>query len=59
MAITPVVAVTANAMPSDAERIRAAGFDHYLPKPIMVPDLDAVLQRYLHAPVPQTLTESA
>ena len=48
---TPVVAVTANAMPSDAERIRAAGFDHYLPKPIMVPDLDAVLERCL-SPLP-------
>jgi signal transduction histidine kinase/CheY-like chemotaxis protein len=46
-AATPVVAVTANAMPSDAERIRRAGFDHYLPKPIQVLMLDGLIQRHL------------
>lgn len=46
-AATPVVAVTANAMPSDADRIRRAGFDHYLPKPIQVLTLDGLIQHHL------------
>ena len=38
----PVVAITANAMPSDIERGRSAGFADYLTKPVDV-------QRFLHA----------
>jgi CheY-like chemotaxis protein len=30
----PVVAITANAMPDDIQRGNAAGFDHYLTKPL-------------------------
>ncbi|HET7762258.1 MAG TPA: response regulator [Phycicoccus sp.] len=35
----PVVALTALAMPEDKERVRRAGFDGYLEKPISVRDL--------------------
>lgn len=35
----PVVALTALAMPRDRERVRQAGFDGYLEKPISVRDL--------------------
>lgn len=35
----PVVALTALAMPHDRERVRKAGFDGYLEKPISVRDL--------------------
>ena len=34
LASTPLIAVTALAMPSDAERIADAGFDGYITKPI-------------------------
>ncbi len=34
LASTPLIAVTALAMPSDAERIAGAGFDGYITKPI-------------------------
>jgi DNA-binding response OmpR family regulator len=39
-AATRVVAVTASVMDHDRKRIRDAGFDEYLPKPV---DLDALL----------------
>jgi CheY-like chemotaxis protein len=43
----PVIAVSANAMPGDVARGRAAGFDDYLTKPIDQPLLMATLQRLL------------
>ena len=43
----PVVAVTAKAMPSDAQRARDAGFDAYLTKPIDLKVFDAVMLRLL------------
>jgi CheY-like chemotaxis protein len=43
----PVVAVSANAMPDDVARGRAAGFDDYLTKPIDQRVLMATLQRVL------------
>jgi hypothetical protein len=43
----PAVALTANAMPSDAQRARDAGFDEYLAKPIDLTGFDALLQRML------------
>ncbi|WP_290644051.1 transporter substrate-binding domain-containing protein [Aquabacterium sp.] len=44
---TPVIAVTANAMPLDVQRIRDAGFDDYVPKPIKVTHIDMLLHERL------------
>ena len=43
----PVVAVTANAMPRDLERGRAAGFADYLSKPIDIKHFYAMLDHWL------------
>ncbi len=48
LANVPVVAITANAMPRDVARARAAGFDECLTKPFDVRALLAVLDRHLH-----------
>ncbi|MGM0595179.1 MAG: PAS domain-containing protein [Pseudomonadota bacterium] len=45
----PVVAVTANAMPRDIERGRAAGFDDYLTKPLNIPQFISTVERFLRA----------
>ena len=44
---TPIIAMTANAMQGDRERCLAADMDDYLPKPVRLPDLQAVLQRFV------------
>ena len=41
----PIVALTANAMPGDAERYRAAGMNFYLSKPFSPDELSAALRR--------------
>ena len=41
----PIIAITANVMPSDRERCLAAGMDEFLSKPIKWAELDAVLTR--------------
>ncbi|MEC4024860.1 response regulator [Pseudomonas fulva] len=43
----PVVALTANAMPEERERCRAAGMDDYLAKPFRREDLLAVVDRWV------------
>lgn len=43
----PVIAMTANAMPEDIERGKAAGFSDYLTKPLNVKKLFALLDHYL------------
>lgn len=55
-AATPVVALTAHAMPGDAERYRAAGLDAYLAKPFREQALFDLLIRLLRpAPTPAPL----
>jgi two-component system, cell cycle response regulator DivK len=43
----PVVALTALAMPSDRERVRRAGFDGYLEKPISVRELPGQVRSFI------------
>lgn len=45
----PVIAVTAFAMKGDEDRIRRAGFDDYVAKPISVPAFMAKVNSYLSA----------
>lgn len=48
---TPIIAMTALAMPSDRDRCRAAGMDDYLSKPFSLSDLDQIIQKHLRPSV--------
>ena len=43
----PIVAMTANALPEDRVRCLEAGMDDYLPKPVSLQSLQALLERWL------------
>lgn len=44
---TPTVAVTAFAIQGDKEKLLLAGFNDYVSKPIDMPELQTVLEKYL------------
>ncbi|GGE37015.1 hypothetical protein GCM10011391_14870 [Pullulanibacillus camelliae] len=44
---TPIIAMTANAMPSDKEKYLAVGMDDYLSKPVNLKDLKNVLNKWI------------
>jgi len=44
----PIVALTAYAMQGDEEKMREAGFDGYISKPIDVPDFLKKVKEYFH-----------
>ena len=46
----PVIAVTASVMSQDRQKIMAAGFDGYQPKPISVKELLDTIRRLLETP---------
>jgi two-component system sensor histidine kinase/response regulator len=48
---TPIIAMTANAMQGDREKALAAGMDDYIPKPVQLESLEAVLERWTNRPV--------
>lgn len=50
LAAIPVIATTANVLLGDRERCLDAGCDAYLPKPLDVRELQALLRRYLGSP---------
>ncbi len=51
----PILALTANALRDEAQRVRAAGMDQYLTKPIQLQALAAALDRWM----PRTATTAA
>jgi len=50
---TPIVAMTANAMQGDRDRCLRAGMDDYIAKPVLMSDLEAVLERWTKTALPR------
>jgi CheY-like chemotaxis protein len=50
----PLVAVTASAMPSDRDKVLAAGFDGYISKPIAPEDFVSQIESFLERLIPRT-----
>ena len=51
----PIIAVTANAVPGEATRCRAAGMDDYLAKPIEIGALQAKISRWIGVVQPNAM----
>jgi len=43
----PVVAISADAQPGEIEKAMAAGFDHYITKPVKIPQLLKMIEKML------------
>lgn len=56
---TPIVALTASAMPHEAAQCRQAGMDDHLAKPVSIHDLKAALQRWLEPAGPHPAADPA
>ncbi|MFG6467204.1 ATP-binding protein [Roseateles sp. BYS87W] len=58
---TPIIAMTANALPADRQRCLDAGMDDYLAKPLVVAEFERVLARHAprSAPAPAGRAEAA
>ena len=52
----PIIALTANALKSEAERCLAVGMNDYLSKPAQLADLRAMLEKWMPAPSDTPLT---
>ena len=50
--LTPIIAVTANALGSERYRCLSAGMDDYLSKPIQISQLDEAMTRWLQSATP-------
>jgi two-component system, sensor histidine kinase and response regulator len=50
---TSIIGLTAHALSGDRENCIRAGMDDYLCKPVMLEDLAATLDKWLHSPVPK------
>ncbi len=55
--LSPIIAVTANALEGEAERCIAAGMDDYLSKPLAMADLKATLKKWMPFAVPKAKPE--
>lgn len=50
LAYIPIIAITANALKGDAEKVLSAGYDVYMPKPINIRELWARVEAFVPAP---------